>query len=111
MNKRDLELLKLGKENPQAIDLLIKLSDFLEQYSPVMIKTRTLAKSAKLTMKATENALESIKGLLSVEIVGDYCIVSDKELSWTEEDEFEVVRPYFFRPKEDDNQDNAKEAN
>ncbi len=99
MNKRDLNLLRLGRENPKALDLLLRVSELLEVQSPAAISQEDLSRDLGLSGKTINLLLENLKDLVHCSRAGDLLIFSSKDIAWKEEGEYEVLKVFIVRKK------------
>jgi len=110
MNQRDLELLRLGSENPKALSIMLKIGGFLEKQPVAVISQDDLARDLGMSVKAVAQSLDSLSGLVNAARSGDCWIFSAKEISWKDAGEYEILKACVFRKKESGSgQQQAKE--
>lgn len=103
MNKRDLNLLRLGRENPKALDLLLKVSELLEVQSPAAISQEDLSREIGINSKTVALLLENLKDLVHYCRAGDLWIFSSRDISWKEEAGYETLKVTVLRKASGEN--------
>lgn len=99
MNKRDLDILKLGSENPKALGVLLKISGLLEKQPVVAISQDDLAQDLGMSSKAVSQVLDNLSDLVHASRSGNSWIFSSREIVWKEQGEYEVLKVSILRKK------------
>ena len=116
MNQRDLQLLKLGSENPKALSIMLKIGALLEKHPVAVIPQDDLARDLGMSVKAAAQSIDSLSELVNAARIGDCWIFAAKEISWKDAGEYEILKACVFRKKasgseqKEEAKEEAKEA-